>query len=51
VTSLEILRDALSRIIRIREGHADGDLALAEQIAEDLEHDLAGAIVRLEEAA
>jgi hypothetical protein len=48
MTALEILRDALARIVWIREEY---DPLSREQALEDLEHDLAGSLVRLEERA
>jgi len=50
MTLRELLRDALARIVAARE---EFDPIVREQILEDLEHDLAGALSRhvwLEEA-
>jgi hypothetical protein len=46
VTSLEIIRDALARIVWIREEY---DQATREQALEDLEHDLAAWLAANEE--
>ena len=48
MTPLELLRDALARIVWIREEY---DRATREQALEDLEIDLAGALSQLEEQA
>ena len=44
-----VLRDVLSRLVRIREAEEDGDLDLFEALADDLELYLRRWIVRLEE--
>jgi hypothetical protein len=40
VTPSEALRDALARIVRLRDALADGDVYLADEIAAGLEADL-----------
>jgi hypothetical protein len=37
---LDVVRDAVARIVRLREALADGEFDIVEPIAEDLEHDL-----------
>lgn len=46
-----VLRDTLARIARLREALADGELDLAELVAEDLELDLQRALDAGTEAA
>jgi hypothetical protein len=46
-----VLEGALSRTVVIREALAVGDVNYAAHVAEDLEHDLAGDLARLKEAA
>lgn len=48
VTVHDLLRD---RVVTIREALADGDTDYAADLAADLEHDLAGALEHLREAA
>jgi hypothetical protein len=48
MTALEFLRDALGRVVWIRDEY---DPLMREQALEDLEHDFAGCLVRLEERA
>jgi hypothetical protein len=43
---LEVLRDALARVVWIRE---EFDPIVRDQALEDLEHDLAGSLVRFDE--
>jgi hypothetical protein len=40
----DVLRDALARLVVIREALEDGDVGYACAVAIDLEHDLAGAL-------
>jgi hypothetical protein len=42
VTDKDVVRDLLSRVVRIREALVDGDVAFAYDVLSDLEHDLAG---------
>jgi hypothetical protein len=51
VTEFELLRDALARIIYLRESLDVGDVGTAVSIAADLEHDLAAQLAQLEEPA
>ncbi len=46
-----VLREILSRLIRLREATEDGDVLLSEGIADDLERDLHRWIAQLEERA
>ena len=41
------LRDALARVVKLREALADADLTFAAAIAERLEHDLAAELEQL----
>jgi hypothetical protein len=50
-TALDALRDARARVARLLEAHCDGELDLVEFIAEELEHDLAAVITRLDSEA
>jgi hypothetical protein len=45
MTLLDLLRDALARVVWIRE---EFDPIVREQALEDLEHDLAGQLARIE---
>jgi len=51
MSALELLRDALARIIYLRESLDVDDVGTAVSIAADLEHDLAAQLARLEERA
>jgi hypothetical protein len=51
VSALELLRDALARIIYLREALEVGDVGTAVSVAGDLEHDLATQLAQLEEWA
>ena len=42
-----LLRDLTARIVRVREGLADGDVSFAEEVAADLELDLAALVACL----
>lgn len=46
---LALLRDALSRVVAIREALEDGDPAYAHALADDLEHDIAGGLATIGE--
>jgi hypothetical protein len=46
-----LLRDALGRIVAIREAIAEGAIDYAADLASDLEADLAGGVAQLEERA
>jgi hypothetical protein len=50
VTGVELLRDALARVIRASEALEDGELLLAEAILDDLAADLWAEIERREAA-
>jgi len=49
--TLAALDDAIARTIAIREALEDGAYGYAARVAEDLEHDLAGTLHRLRDAA
>jgi hypothetical protein len=46
MTAVELVRDALARVVWIREEY---DPTVRDQALEDLEHDLAGSLARLDE--
>ena len=50
-TAERVIQDTLSRVVTLREAIADGDLGYAAAVAANLEHDLAGDLHRLQEAA
>jgi hypothetical protein len=51
VTALELLRDALARIVYLRESFEVGEVDTAVAIAADLERDLAAGLAELERRA
>ncbi len=50
VGATEILRDALARVVTIRDALSDGDYGFAAEVAADLEHDLVAFFARSEGA-
>ncbi len=51
ISAEAVVDDAIARTIVIREAIEDGAYAYAARVAEDLEHDLAGNLHQLREAA
>ncbi len=49
--AVAVIDDAIARVVTFREALEDGAYAYAARVAEDLEHDLAGNLHQLRDAA